>query len=85
MRRSSTNTVGANVARMPQAKAESMTMQNELNTITSTMNDLSVRITALVETEGSAMAPDIYTELVAAERTIGALLRRLNRVAGRIN
>ncbi len=61
-----------------------MTMQNELNTITSTMNDLSTRITVLVETEGSAMPPDIYTELVAAERTIGALLRRLNRVAGRI-
>jgi len=63
---------------------QSMTMQTELNTITSTMNDLAVRITALVETEGSAMPPDIYTELVAAERTIGALLRRLNRVAGRI-
>lgn len=62
-----------------------MTMQTELNTITSTMNDLAVRITALVETEGSAMPPDIYTELVAAERTIGALLRRLNRVAGRIS
>ena len=62
----------------------SMTMQTELNTITSTMNELAVRITALVETEGSAMPPDIYTELVAAERTIGALLRRLNRVAGRI-
>ena len=61
-----------------------MTMQTELNTITSTMNDLAVRITALVETEGSAMPPEIYTELVAAERTIGALLRRLNRVAGRI-
>jgi hypothetical protein len=61
-----------------------MTMQTELNTITSTMNDLAIRITALVETEGSAMPPDIYTELVAAERTIGALLRRLNRVAGRI-
>jgi hypothetical protein len=61
-----------------------MTMQTELNTITSTMNELAVRITALVETEGSAMPPDIYTELVAAERTIGALLRRLNRVAGRI-
>lgn len=59
-------------------------MQTELNTITSTMNDLAVRITALVESEGSAMPPDIYTELVAAERTIGALLRRLNRVAGRI-
>ncbi len=61
-----------------------MTMQTELNTITSTMNELAIRITALVETEGSAMPPDIYTELVAAERTIGALLRRLNRVAGRI-
>ncbi len=61
-----------------------MTMQTELNTITSTMNDLAVRITALVESEGSAMPPDIYTELVAAERTIVALLRRLNRVAGRI-
>jgi hypothetical protein len=61
-----------------------MTMQTELNTITSTMNDLAIRITGLVETEGSAMPPDIYTELVAAERTIGALLRRLNRVAGRI-
>jgi hypothetical protein len=61
-----------------------MTMQTELNTITSTMNDLAVRITALVESEGSAMPPDIYTELVAAERMIGALLRRLNRVAGRI-
>ncbi len=61
-----------------------MSMQTELNTITSTMNDLSRRITALVETEGSAMPADIYTELVAAERTIGALLRRLNRVAGRI-
>jgi hypothetical protein len=59
-------------------------MQNELNTITSTMNEVATRITALVETEGSAMPPDIYTELVAAERTVGALLRRLNRVAGRI-
>ena len=43
-----------------------MSMQNELNTITSTMNDLSRRVTALVETEGSAMPPDIYSELVAA-------------------
>jgi hypothetical protein len=77
--------IGEHGAHAPNTKATSMTMQNELNTITSTMNDLSVRITALVETEGSAMAPDIYTELVAAERTIGALLRRLNRVAGRIN
>jgi stress response protein YsnF len=62
-----------------------MTIQTELNTITSTMNELSVRVTALVETEGAAMASDVYTELVAAERTISTLLRRLNRVAGRFN
>lgn len=62
-----------------------MSLQNELNTITSTLNDLSHRITTLVEAEGPALEADTYTELVAAERTIGALLRRLNRVAGRIN
>jgi hypothetical protein len=61
-----------------------MSMHTELNTITSTLNEVSARITALVESEGSAMPPDTYTELVAAERTIGTLLRRLNRVAGRI-
>jgi len=38
----------------------------------------------LVETEGPAMDGDVYTELVAAERTIGTLLRRLNRVARRV-
>ena len=62
-----------------------MTTQNELNTITSTMTELSTRITALVEAEGASMTSEVYTELVAAERTVGALLRRLNRVAGRIN
>lgn len=62
-----------------------MTMQNELNTITSTMTELSTRITALVEAEGKSMTSEVYTELVAAERTVGALLRRLNRVASRIN
>jgi hypothetical protein len=61
-----------------------MTLQTELNTITSTMTELSTRITTLVETEGAAMSSDVYTELVAAERTVGTLLRRLNRVAGRI-
>jgi hypothetical protein len=59
-------------------------MHNELNTITSTMNELSTRITQLVETEGRKMDGDVYTELVAAERTIGTLLRRLNRVANRV-
>jgi hypothetical protein len=59
-------------------------MQNELNTITSSMNELSARITYLVETEGTHMDGDVYTELVAAERTVTALLRRLNRVASRV-
>ena len=62
-----------------------MTLQTELHTITSTMTELSARITALVESDGSSMANDVYTELVAAERTVGALLRRLSRVASRMN
>lgn len=61
-----------------------MNIQTELNTITSTMTELSTRITALVESEGATMASDVYTELVAAERTVGALLRRLTRVAGQM-
>ncbi len=60
-----------------------MSMQTELNTITSTMTELSARITALVESEGDALSPEVYAELVEAERTVGALLRRLTRVAGR--
>lgn len=61
-----------------------MTIQNELNTLTSTLGELSTRITALVEREGAALQSDVYSELVAAERTVGALLRRLNRVATRV-
>ena len=59
-------------------------MQNELNTITSSMNELSARITAPRRDRGAHMDGDVYTELVAAERTVGALLRRLNRVASRV-
>ena len=65
-------------------EANTVSMQNELNTITSSMNERSARITHLVETEGARMDGDVYTELVAAERTVGALLRRLNRVASRV-
>ena len=61
-----------------------VTMRNELHTITSTLDDLSKRITHLVETAGPDVAGDIYTELVAAERTVGTLMRRLNRVATRL-
>ncbi|MDE3065542.1 MAG: hypothetical protein KGJ36_07720 [Acidobacteriota bacterium] len=60
-----------------------MSWQTELTTITSTMNELSARITVLVEHEGEAMGNEAYAELVAAERTIGTLLRRLQRLTGR--
>ncbi len=60
-----------------------MSTQTELNTITSTLGELASRITALVESDGPQMDSDVYSELVAAERTIGALLRRLNRAARR--
>jgi hypothetical protein len=56
----------------------------ELNTITSSLAEISARITALVENDGPSMDSDVYTELVAAERTIGALLRRLNRATRRV-
>jgi len=59
-------------------------MPNELNTITSTLDDLAKRITALVESSGPEIPSDVYTELVAAERTVGTLLRRLHRVANRM-
>lgn len=68
---------------MAAVEGNPMSMHTELNTITSTMTDLSARLTALVESEGDAMAPEVYAELVAAERTVGALLRRLSRVAAR--
>ena len=58
--------------------------QLELATITSTMSDLSTRLTALVENEGGGLSTEVYRELVGAERTIGALVRRLNRLANRL-
>jgi hypothetical protein len=61
-----------------------MSTQTELNTITSTLGELATRITTLVENDGPHMDNEVYSELVAAERTIGALLRRLNRAARRI-
>ncbi len=61
-----------------------MSTQTEINTITSTMAEVAARITALVEHDGDTLAPDVYTELVAAERTVGALVRRLGRIARRV-
>lgn len=61
-----------------------MSLESELNTMSSTMSDLSRRITALVEGEGDHLPAEVYTELVAVERTVGTLLRRLQRVADRV-
>ena len=61
-----------------------MSTQTEINTIASTMAEVATRITALVEHDGEGLAPDVYTELVAAERTVGALVRRLGRIARRV-
>ncbi len=58
-----------------------MSTRSELSTITSSLGEISRRITALVESDGSQMDNDVYSELVAAERTVGTLLRRLNRAA----
>ena len=60
-----------------------MNLSGELNTITSSLSDLSSRISVLVEGADDNMSSDLYAELVAAERTVGALLRRLNRTTSR--
>jgi hypothetical protein len=62
-----------------------MSTSTELSTITSTLSDVSARITTLVENDGPTLEGDVYTELVAAERAIGTLLRRLQRVARRVS
>ncbi len=66
---------------MAPRKVTELSTKTELNTITSTLGEISARITALVESDGPHMDNDVYSELVAAERTVGALLRRLNRAA----
>jgi len=61
-----------------------MSVQSELNTVTSTMTELAARITALVELGEEQVTTEVYAELVAAERTVGALLRRLQRVSSKV-
>lgn len=56
-----------------------MSLHYEIETITSSLSEISVRISALVE-QGKELPGDIYVELVAAERTVGTLLRRLERL-----
>jgi hypothetical protein len=60
-----------------------MTTHSELSTITTSLHELSGRITTLVE-QGGSLPAEVYTELVSAERTVGTLLRRLTRVMNKV-
>jgi hypothetical protein len=48
------------------------------------MTELASRITQLVELGEETVTTEVYAELVAAERTVGALLRRLQRVSSKV-
>ncbi len=56
---------------------------SELSTITSSLEELSRRLSTLVDEPESTLDSEVYAELVAAERTVGTLLRRLQRIARR--
>ena len=60
-----------------------MSLRYEIDTITSSLSEISARISTLVE-QGKELPGDIFVELVAAERTVGTLLRRLERVHNKL-
>jgi hypothetical protein len=60
-----------------------VSVTTELSTISSSLNEIAVRISTLVDDEGATMPSDLYNELVAAERTVGTLQRRLDRAVRR--
>jgi hypothetical protein len=55
----------------------------ELATITSTIEELASRLSTLVDGAERDVASELYVELVAAERTVTSLLRRLSRATSR--
>ncbi|MEI7654316.1 MAG: hypothetical protein WCJ82_03435 [Actinomycetota bacterium] len=61
-----------------------MNLQLELSTITSSLAEISGRISTIVESTDDTTSGDTYIELVAAERAIGTLLRRLRRVENQL-
>ena len=60
-----------------------VTLHYEIDTLTSSMAEISQRISALVE-DGKNLSGDVYVELVAVERTVGTLVRRLERLGSRL-
>jgi uncharacterized membrane-anchored protein len=61
-----------------------MNIEAEINTVTSSLEELATRISKMVDGGDDTMSSDLYRELVAAERTINALLRRLSRASRRM-
>lgn len=60
-----------------------MSLKYEVDTITSSLSEISMRISTLVEASKDAPG-EVYVELVAAERTVGTLLRRLERLHNKL-
>lgn len=60
-----------------------MSLHYEIDTITSSLTEISNRISAMVE-QGKDLPGDVYVELVASERTVGTLLRRLERLNNKL-
>lgn len=52
----------------------------ELLSLTASLDGLARRITALAEVESGRGRDDLATELYEVERSLGAALRRLNRL-----
>jgi hypothetical protein len=61
-----------------------VTLHHEIDTLTSSMTEMSQRISLLVE-GGKDLTGDVYVELVAIERTVGTLVRRLERLGSRLS
>lgn len=60
-----------------------MSLRYEIDTITSSLTEISTRISTLVE-QSKDLPGDVFVELVAAERTLGTLLRRLERLHNKL-
>lgn len=58
-------------------------MRTELETITSTLEELAKRLSTLVDAAERDVTSELYIELVGAERTVTSLLRRLTRATSR--
>ena len=58
-----------------------MTTAAEISSLTSTLQELNERVTAMAETAQGHGNEDMAHELVAVERALGGALRRLRRFA----